>query len=332
MAYWKPALKTDRQGKATFSVTYPENITSWNTYLVGMNAKRQSGVAYGKTKATKSLMAQLFMPRFLKEIVQRRSVNCWTWPAIRCGYPLLFFRWSGVTTKGLVFTAAAIESTSISAGNDIDSLTISYVSETRDADKTCRDGEQKSIPVLRKGLEVSEGGFWVLENDTSFVFDCRTDWGEVALIAHNNILEVLLEEIDNLKNYPYDCNGRIASRLIALLMEKNIRLSLNQPFRYDSHIRRIIRLLEKNQSPEGSWGWWQQGKPNHWMTTYVLKALVKADKARFQVPGLAKGMRLMANQLFDMDKPALLQALEAQRIISCWITKSSWRRLIPCPE
>jgi hypothetical protein len=312
LAYWKPALKTDRQGKATFSVTYPENITSWNTYMIGMNARRQAGVAYGKTKATKSLMAQLFMPRFLVEGDRSTAIGKLlnlTGDTLQVSASFL----SGVRVlqqKDLRLTVAAIESTSISAGNDIDSLTISYVSETRDADKTYRDGEQKSIPVLKKGLEVSEGGFWVLENDTSFIFEPRTDWGEVTLIAHNNILEVLLEEIDNLKNYPYDCNEQIASRLIALLMEKNIRQSLNQSFRYDSNIRRMIKLLEKNQSPEGSWGWWQHGKPNHWMTTYVLKALGKADKAGFKSPALNKGMRLMANQLFDLDKPALLQALE----------------------
>ncbi|MFN7117968.1 MAG: carboxypeptidase-like regulatory domain-containing protein, partial [Saprospiraceae bacterium] len=66
-AYWQPNLITDQNGEAYFTVTYPDNITSWNTFVLGMDRKRRAGVAYGNTKSYKPLLAQLAMPRFLVE-------------------------------------------------------------------------------------------------------------------------------------------------------------------------------------------------------------------------------------------------------------------------
>ena len=38
-AFWKPNFFTDRKGEAKFTVTYPDNITGWQTFVVGMDRK-----------------------------------------------------------------------------------------------------------------------------------------------------------------------------------------------------------------------------------------------------------------------------------------------------
>ncbi len=38
-AFWQPDLVTDANGEASFDVTFPDNITKWKTFVVGMNSK-----------------------------------------------------------------------------------------------------------------------------------------------------------------------------------------------------------------------------------------------------------------------------------------------------
>ncbi|HZH37069.1 MAG TPA: carboxypeptidase-like regulatory domain-containing protein, partial [Flavisolibacter sp.] len=46
-AYWQPRLKTDLAGKATFTVTYPDDITAWRSFAMVMGNDRQTGSAEG---------------------------------------------------------------------------------------------------------------------------------------------------------------------------------------------------------------------------------------------------------------------------------------------
>ena len=38
-AIWQPRLRTNNQGEASFTVTFPDDVTSWNTYVLGMDDK-----------------------------------------------------------------------------------------------------------------------------------------------------------------------------------------------------------------------------------------------------------------------------------------------------
>src|SRR4051812_21603927 len=64
-AYWQPNLVTDKNGKAKFNVDFPDNITQWQSYVIGMDSKKHSGIGYATTKAFKKISGQLSVPRFL---------------------------------------------------------------------------------------------------------------------------------------------------------------------------------------------------------------------------------------------------------------------------
>lgn len=43
-AFWKPRLTTDKAGRLTFEVTYPDDITSWDAnFIVVAAADRRTG-------------------------------------------------------------------------------------------------------------------------------------------------------------------------------------------------------------------------------------------------------------------------------------------------
>jgi hypothetical protein len=64
-AFWEPTLITDKDGKAGFDVTFPDDVTRWETFYLAMNDKQQYGQTMSRVNSYKPLMAQLSAPRFL---------------------------------------------------------------------------------------------------------------------------------------------------------------------------------------------------------------------------------------------------------------------------
>ena len=63
-AFWKPRLTTDKAGRLTFEVTYPDDITSWDANFIVVGGRRQTDRKQLRIKSYKPLNAQLSVPRF----------------------------------------------------------------------------------------------------------------------------------------------------------------------------------------------------------------------------------------------------------------------------
>ncbi|MEO6633737.1 MAG: carboxypeptidase-like regulatory domain-containing protein, partial [Mucilaginibacter sp.] len=66
-AYWQPKLTTDENGKASFTSVFPDDITNWRTFVIGINGSRQSGFAENQIKSFKPLSASFLAPLFAVE-------------------------------------------------------------------------------------------------------------------------------------------------------------------------------------------------------------------------------------------------------------------------
>ena len=64
-AFWEPALRTDKDGKVSFKVKFPDDVTTWNATFIAMNGHKQSGMVQKQIRAVKPLLAELSVPRFL---------------------------------------------------------------------------------------------------------------------------------------------------------------------------------------------------------------------------------------------------------------------------
>lgn len=280
-AFWKPRLVTDRQGKVTFPVTFPGDITSWNTYVLGMDGKKRTGIYSTSIKSFKAMMATLAVPRFLVEgdraqvvgkalnylpdstrIQTRFEVGG---EQVRAGQVML----QRAHTDTLTITAPALAP---------DSVEVLFALRQEGG---MADGERRHIRVFRKGVEETTGHFLALHTDTTLTLDFDPAKGPVRLHAKDNLLEVMLEEIDRLHKYEYWCSEQAASKLKGLLLEKRIREQMGQPFRHERMVRRLVRHLEKTQLPVGAWTWWEQGPVYTWITSHVVEALSLAKAEGF---------------------------------------------------
>ncbi|MGB3006268.1 MAG: carboxypeptidase-like regulatory domain-containing protein, partial [Chitinophagaceae bacterium] len=309
-AFWKPNLITDEKGEVKFEVTYPHNITSWQTYVLGMDKKHRITKATKVVKAFKPMLAQLSAPQFLVEgdtaVAIGKKINYTAEPLKVDAAFTLNGKQQNSITETLKGNDATISELIIVAAPGTDTLTARF---SMKADNGFADGEQRKIPVLKKGTMETIGQFNILEGDTSITVKVKENAGNVKVYAQNNTFDLFLDEIEHLKEYPYYCMEQTASKLTGYVMEKKIKEALKQSFANENEMNKLLSKIQKGQLFDGSWGWWEGSLANFSITNYITRALLQLRGDALLESNIRNALLFLSNQLPKMDKFDLLESL-----------------------
>lgn len=273
--FWQPRLRTDAQGKASFSVTFPDDITKWRTFYAAMTDKRQTGLTELAIRSYKPLSANLALPQFL---VQGDSIHL-------IGKVLNYNSDTATANRQFFINDTLIKQAAVSVANAridtfalriaaADSIKLKYTIEQIGG---YFDGEERTVPVFVQGITETQGLFAVLDTDTSFTLPTFNKTAPITVHAEASVLPVMLDEIDKVKKYEYLCNEQLASKLKCLLLEKKIRQQMGQPFKEEKQVKTIIDKLLQNRGRNFMWGWWTENDPAMWISLHVTEALLQAE-------------------------------------------------------
>lgn len=280
VAYWQPKLRTDENGEASFIVTYPDDITSWQTIVLAMNENRQSGSYQSFVKAYKPVSARLYTPKFLIEGDETKAIGKslnYTQDTLNITTSLEV-NGQQMFSQDKASTNAKIDTLNITAKTD--SLKLTYKLQQKNSEYF--DGEKRSIPVFRKGVEVNEGTFRILMPGDTLDYKAKFNKGKVEVYVETDALNLIETDLDYVINYRYDCNEQLASKLNMLLAKQKIYKYLKKPFEDDNQIKKIIKTLQKNRNSKQLWGWWKSSKStSYWISQHVVKALLKAQETGY---------------------------------------------------
>jgi TonB-dependent SusC/RagA subfamily outer membrane receptor len=285
-AWWHPLLETDAHGQASADVVLPDDVTSWDSFVLASDDYGRLGHTTGRIKSFKQLRAELATPRFLvagdRAQLLGKSLNYGFDTArvastFRAGMQVL-------RTQSQLVNPVALDTLTFTAPATTvpDSVTLSFALTQPNG---YQDGEQRSLPVLPAGTLERVGTFATLmAADTTVQLPINPSLGEVMVRLESDALPLLLSEIEHLQHYAYLCNEQAASKLKALLLERRIREVQSLPFRGDRSVNFLIKkLLAGQQKPEHLWGTWPTSAVSPWATTHVLEALLDAGKAGYKV-------------------------------------------------
>lgn len=309
-AFWQPEFFTDENGHAKFAVQYPDNITGWEAYILAMDKHKRIGKASSFIKSFKPLIAQLSTPQFLLQgdSVQLVGKNMNYTEDVYAAKGK--FTINGNNIKETFFSLPAKESLisylAINTTANTDTLKVGYTLETTTG---YTDGEEKNIPVFKTGTEETLGSFWMLPQDTSFTFTANSSAGAIEISAQNNTLDLLLDELKHLKQYPYYCMEQTSSKLRGLLMEQKIMQTLGKPFADEKQIQQLLQKLQKAQLFDGGWAWWQNGKADVYITNYVIQSLIALRSDPVTEQSIRNGLLYLQNNLPAYHKDQLLGTL-----------------------
>lgn len=314
-AFWHPQLSTNSEGKVEFTVTYPDDVTSWDTHFFIATEKQQTGQFNENVKSFKPLMAQLNIPRFL---VEGDSVNgigkMRNYIKDTVDVESSFLVNKQLQFKNLQKLADFTSENLLLAPTSTDTLEVTY--QLLQTQTNYADGEQLSIPVFKKGMQKTEGEFFILPKDEVLELTFTNVSEEVKLQLNKSLHHLLEEELDLVIRYQHDCNEQLASRLKAELLKQKIYKATGREINNSKQIYQLIKQLVKNQKQNNLWGWWASSKTNLWASLQVVEALQWAKKESYQVKVDFEQMQLqLENEFFTQEftpkQIQLLQVLDA---------------------
>lgn len=317
-AIWEPNLWTNKDGKVSFEAAYPGTATAWKTYVLAMNPKGFAASLMSVTKSFKPLSATLSIPRFLRygDSVEAvgNVVNYTGTPfqvATEFSSPDTLQRsalnkvHAGKTEKFLL-SAPAVNTV------DTGSLMASFKLETENG---YQDGEEKTIPVLPVGVIERKGIFTALPADTSFstrpdVYGKAYFTGKTTISIEGSLIDVMMQEIENLKEYPHGCTEQITSKLLSIHYEEVLkRLMGRKDFNNTRTKKAILNKLAAAQNQDGSFGWFANNSGDIRVSNYVLNALIKVNTDGSLDQIIKGGYRFLQNHLADMDTLSRIASL-----------------------
>lgn len=306
-AYWIPNMLTNRKGKAGFSVRIPDNQTQWITYVPAMDYKRKTGLGTAYMRAYKPITANLSLPRFMvagdRLQIFGKSVN-YTSDSVVLNTSLkindeeIFNRPIGVR----YFDTAVYTYQPKKAG-------LANLQYQVKLPNGYLDGDLRPLSIIENGLLVNRGETRTLKGDVNFTLYPKQGYKHRQVILSNRKAELVVAEIQQLKNYQYGCVEQTASKLKALLLEKELAKSLNREFTDDRYIKDCIKRLQKYQHSSGAWGWWNKSKIDYWMTMYATDALYKAQQAGFKTTAALAGASYITRKYKTLSIQYKLRAL-----------------------
>lgn len=289
-AFWQPRLRTNEKGKATFQVTYPDDITSWNAYFIAIGNKKQSDKKQMTIRSFKALTARLSTPRFA---IRGDSLNAVGRISNHYGDSVSVTRkieTDQVQQDDLEVSTSHVDYIPVKVDKS-DSLTLAYSLQMANG---YFDGEQRSFPVLEQGMLQTYGEFKVINDSATHLFTVKPDMGTITIHAETSSLDLFLREIEKVDRYPYMCNEQVASKIKVLLSKKRIAKLFEMEFKEDGKINNLINHLAKNRNAQGLWGWWNVGNTEVWISRHVVSALLDAQEAgydiRMDIPNLSYSM------------------------------------------
>lgn len=275
-AFWQPALKTDKEGKAQFKVHFPDDITGWRLFALGIGPSKHTAVSESFTQSYKPLLAQLLHPRFLvsgdSSLILGKSTN-YSSDTLEVNRHFALGT-DRIDQETVSLSTVQIDSLWMRAGNTTDSLEVLYQLEI----PNYFDGEKKKIPVFPQGIIESKGNFWLLEKDSTITVQLDTAIQDGVLYFESDLFGKLQREADKLIKYQYQCNEQLASKLLGYLVKKDIATFRNEPWKQDKEIESLIRKLVNNQNEDGSWAWFNKGNGSLWISIHVHNMLLKAKE------------------------------------------------------
>lgn len=289
VAYWKPFISTDSDGKASFWVKYPDDLTRWNEYFIAMKGKSR-GYAQSTVVTRRNLVATLAVPRFAVEGDSVVAIGqCIDYSGNSVGEIRPNFTYNDTACNLQIVSLADNSLTAVSGyriPHGLDSLSVTY---SIDKNNVFIDGEQRDLPIYPQGVELVEGVFHLLSADTSVVISPIDGLEPMSLTIMGDMMALLIDDVKSLQIPKYQTNDMLASSLLALVSQQRICEILGEKFAGGKLIRSTIKKLENNCQDDFMWSWMgSSGKTSVWITEHVYSALQAAYSLGYEVALIGK--------------------------------------------
>jgi len=307
---WIPSLRTDKEGLANFKINFPDNITKWRITAVGVTNDTKVGKSVQHVITKLDFFAEISLPAYLNEN-DKASV-----------YGIVH-NYSDETLK----TKVELTGKNIKIEGDKKELSLAPNSNEvvewvinpgviGNAEFTLKADAGKYTDTIKKSIYIIPHSIMktINVNKEITVKSRSFDFKKPKNIKDNNqkirvnvsygYISVILDALPYLINYPYGCVEQTTSsflpNLVAVNAFNNIKIKLPDiEKKLPENISKGLSILYGYQQENGSWGWFNEGGIDIFMTSYVLYALTLSKKLGLTVSNdaLQKGLNALEKNI-----------------------------------
>ncbi len=340
--YWNPVVVTDKEGKASLTITVPENSTAWRFLAKGITTETLAGEATSDLKVKKDLFGELKLPTAFTDGDDAELVASVHNDLIEKGPITVVLKTTiggksseekktlNVTKKGIeeVTFKTAIRrpeeqqsSTNPEIGASFE-LTVTSGNET--------DLVRRFVPVRPFGLPVFATAGGSASSDTTAWVEGAKDQPisapglqiVVGPTVERSLLDIVLEpgpwcQLESSRSASEN-DFAVGDLMASLALQKLLGASRDannpQAAALDARIRASLSQLVSSQHDDGGWSWTGRGAASHRFTSArVVWALSLAKAAGYQISDEAMnkaqtylGSQIAATAETDYETKAIL--------------------------
>jgi alpha-2-macroglobulin len=309
-AYWNATLTTDDEGVARFTVTLPDNLTTWRLDARAVTRALDGDLLVGQQTvdllSTKPLLIRPVTPRFAivgDQVTLAAIVNNNTGADMQVQVSL--------EGTGIDFASTALQTVTIAEGGrariewtgtvqDVQNLDLTFFANGNDGAFTdaskppLGQGSSQLLPVYRYEVPETVGTAGVLRESGSITESIMlptafpVSAGELTVSLDPSLAATTVDGLDYLRNFPHQCIEQTVSRFLPNIITYRAldQLGLaNEDLRSNlqAAVNFALQRLYAQQKADGGWGWFVQDPSNALTTAYALIGLVEARDTGFPV-------------------------------------------------
>jgi alpha-2-macroglobulin len=329
-AYWAPDIKTDAQGHAKVTMTFPDSLTTWRATVRAVTSDSKAGSQINRVIVRKNVIVRMGTPRFM------RKGDEITIPVIAHNY-LETEKQIQLQLEVHGLETAAGSAQTISVPSKGDGVALWHLKATQIGTSTLlakaltneeSDALEVTFPVEPSGVPVTIGGNGAVEQlngSAQMGVDFPTITDPEAHSLHvevsPSIVGSIFPALAYLTSYPYGCTEQTMSSFLPNVIVAETLKKLNVTGRVDENDLKVkvqagLDRLKDYQHDDGGWGWWKEDESRVFMSAYVVSGLAEASRS-MELNGdgqdmKQKGIRYLEKQLTD--HPRMLPELRAYTI------------------
>lgn len=313
-AYWTAQLTTDANGKATVTVTLPDNLTIWRMDARAVSKDTLVGSDAVDIRCTRPLLVRPQTPRFFvvdDQVILGASIQNNTENDINATVSL--------DITGVETSTPLTQQVSIPAGEvvlvtwPVVVQDVDYVDVTMSADGGgYHDAakpyirEDQGVPVYRYEVPETVGTGGMLTEAGSITEAIvlpsafESSQGTLTLKLEHSLAASILGGLDYLKHYEYECVEQTVSRFLPNVVTTQVlkAAGVSDPeleADLQEQVNTAIQRIYARQNVNGGWGWWSYDKTDPYLTAYVVYALIEAQNAGYHIDQdvLDKGVQFL---------------------------------------
>lgn len=306
VGYWNPSLKLDKNGKGSFEMTLPDNLTGWRVIVLAVSPEKFSGMGETRFTVSQPLEIRPLLPN------QVRAGDVFT-PSVsvlnRTDKPAAVtavMQVSGAAEKAFavekkftlkpferlplsfVSVAARLPAGTVSGGIEL-TFTASSGTET--------DGVVKKVPVLNLTQMQTAALFGSSESSEKFPLDVpegiRQFGGRLEMSVSPSVMNGLSGAVAAMKDYPYSCWEQQISRALAAAVYVRARAGIAPDDLWpqaDDIVRQTLEKASAFQAPNGGMAFFvpHNAYVSPYLSAYTSFVFVKLAEMGYDIPAQAE--------------------------------------------